>query len=179
METHGRNEERQNDDFDVQASWQAIFDLIPAGAYTCDAEGLITYFNPQAKAIWGRAPKLEDPADRWCGSYKMFSADDGKLITHDRCWMALALQEGCEYNRKSLLIERPDGSRVTSRVHANPLRNEQGKIIGAVNLILCASSGKGRPYDDAALAMIEVVVSGLSIGLFPPPRFAGSLKFSR
>lgn len=42
-----------------------LLDVLPAGAYTCDAEGLITYFNQRAAQVWGREPKLNDPVDRY------------------------------------------------------------------------------------------------------------------
>lgn len=38
---------------------------LPAAAYTCDTEGLITYFNERAVELWGREPKLNDPVDRY------------------------------------------------------------------------------------------------------------------
>jgi PAS domain-containing protein len=38
---------------------------LPAAAYTCDAEGFITYFNERAAELWGRDPKLNDPVDRY------------------------------------------------------------------------------------------------------------------
>ncbi len=42
-----------------------LLDRLPAAAYTCDAGGLITYFNRHALELWGRAPKLNDPLDRY------------------------------------------------------------------------------------------------------------------
>jgi PAS domain-containing protein len=42
-----------------------MVDKLPAAAYTCDAEGLITYFNQRAVELWGREPKLNDPVDRY------------------------------------------------------------------------------------------------------------------
>ena len=44
---------------------QAILDNLPAAAYACDREGLITYYNARAVQAWGRAPKLHDPVDRY------------------------------------------------------------------------------------------------------------------
>ncbi len=38
---------------------------IPAAAYTCDAQGLITDFNLWATELWGREPALNDPRDRY------------------------------------------------------------------------------------------------------------------
>ena len=42
-----------------------LIDVLPAGAYTCDAEGLITHYNRLAVQVWGRKPKLNDPVDRY------------------------------------------------------------------------------------------------------------------
>ena len=97
----------------VRANWeslQGVLEKLPAAAYLCDADGLITYFNDLAAQVWGRAPQLNDPADRFCGSSKLFSTD-GKPIAHDQCWMALALKTGQEYNGQEIVIECPDGSR--------------------------------------------------------------------
>jgi len=30
-----------------------LLENLPAGAYICDAEGLITYFNQRAVEVWG------------------------------------------------------------------------------------------------------------------------------
>jgi two-component system, LuxR family, sensor kinase FixL len=45
--------------------FRRLIDKMPAAAYTCDAEGLITYFNQRAVETWGREPKLNDPIDRY------------------------------------------------------------------------------------------------------------------
>src|SRR5262250_475980 len=111
-----------------------LLETLPAGAYTCDPDGLITYYNAHALALWGRAPKLNDPVDRFCGSFKLFSAD-GTPLRHDRCWMALALHTGEEYIGQEILIESPDGTRLTVLAHATPLRDDSGNLLGAVNIL--------------------------------------------
>ena len=113
----------------------ALLENLPAAAYTCDRDGLITYFNPHAAEIWGREPRLNDREDRFCGSFKLYSAD-GATIAHDQCWMALALETGREYNGREILIERPDGRRVTVLAHANPIHDESGALLGAVNVLV-------------------------------------------
>src|SRR6266851_9591293 len=75
----------------------ALLEKLPGGAYTCDPDGLITYFNQHAVRLWGRQPRLNHPVDRFCGSFKLF-ATDGSPIAHDQCWMALALKNRLEYN---------------------------------------------------------------------------------
>jgi signal transduction histidine kinase len=121
--------------------FQRLLEKLPAGAYTCDAEGLITYFNSQALELWGRAPKLQDPADRFCGSFKLFSSD-GTPIAHDECWMARALKTNRGYNRREIIIERPDGQRITALAHANPIHDESGELLGAVNVLVDISYRK-------------------------------------
>jgi two-component system, LuxR family, sensor kinase FixL len=45
--------------------FRRLLDRLPAAAYTCDADGLITYFNQRALEAWGRPPLLDDPRDRY------------------------------------------------------------------------------------------------------------------
>jgi hypothetical protein len=45
--------------------FRRLLDRLPIAAYTCDSEGLITYFNHCALDLWGREPKLRDPVDRY------------------------------------------------------------------------------------------------------------------
>jgi PAS domain S-box-containing protein len=127
--------------FNNELPFRAFLERLPAGAYTCDPDGLITYFNSHAVQIWGRKPKLNDPIDRFCGSFKLF-ATDGSPILHDQCWMALALKNLREYNGHEIMIERPDGHRLTALAHASPIHNEMGKLIGAVNVLVDISDRK-------------------------------------
>jgi diguanylate cyclase (GGDEF)-like protein/PAS domain S-box-containing protein len=115
--------------------FRRLLEKLPAGAYTCDPEGLITYYNQHAVHLWGRAPKLNDPVDRFCGSFRLFSPD-GSQIAHDRCWMALALKTNEGYNEREIVIERPDGRRLTALAHANPFHDQSGNLIGAVNVLI-------------------------------------------
>jgi PAS domain S-box-containing protein len=124
-----------------ELEFRRLLEKLPAGAYTCDPEGLITYFNQQAVQLWGRAPKLNDPIDRFCGSFKLLSPD-GSPIAHDQCWMALALKMDRGYNKREIVIERPDGQRFTALAHANPIHDESGKLIGAVNVLVDISDRK-------------------------------------
>ncbi|HEY3251866.1 MAG TPA: PAS domain S-box protein [Ignavibacteria bacterium] len=114
--------------------FQRLLEKMPAGTYTCDAEGLITYYNERAAEMWGRAPKLNDPADRYSGSDKLYV--NGQPVKREQCWMALALKEDEEFVGKEIVIERPDRSRLTVLAHANPIHDENGKLAGAVNVLV-------------------------------------------
>jgi PAS domain S-box-containing protein len=118
-----------------EAEFRRLLERLPAGAYMCDRNGLITYFNDQAATLWGRKPTLGDPIDRFCGSFKLYLSD-GSPIQHQDCWMAKALQTGQDFTGQEIVIERPDGTRRTALAHASPLRNEAGEIVGAVNVLV-------------------------------------------
>lgn len=115
--------------------FRRLLDKLPAGAYTCDPDGLITYFNQHAEQLWGRQARLNDPRDRFCGSFKLFSPD-GNPINHDQCWMALALRNGKGYNGHEIIVERPGGQRLTVLAHANPIHDESGKLVASVNVLV-------------------------------------------
>ncbi|ADE14831.1 PAS sensor protein [Nitrosococcus halophilus Nc 4] len=123
------------------AEFQHLLEKLPAGAYMCDPNGLITYFNQRAVELWGRAPKLNDAEDRFCGSFKLFSPD-GSPIHHNQCWMALALYTEREYNGREIIIERPNGHRLTVEAHANPIYDEVGTLLGAVNVLVDITARK-------------------------------------
>ena len=48
----------------AEAAFRRLLDALPAAAYTCERDGLITYCNERAIELWGREPRLNDPSDR-------------------------------------------------------------------------------------------------------------------
>src|SRR4051794_37655610 len=80
----------------ADSQFHRCLEKLPVGAYTCDAAGLITYYNASAVKVWGREPKLNDTTDRFCGSFKLFSTN-GKSVAHQDCWMGLALRYKKEF----------------------------------------------------------------------------------
>lgn len=118
-----------------ESEFRRLLERLPAGAYTCSRDGLITYFNEHAATLWGRRPALNDSIDRFCGSFKLFSPD-GTAVPHEHCWMGKALETGQDYTGQEIVIERPDGTRRNVLAHASPMRDENGRLIGAVNVLV-------------------------------------------
>lgn len=118
-----------------EEQFRQMLNVLPAAAYMCNADGLISYFNDHATGLWGREPLLLDPADRFCGSFRLFTPD-GTPIPHSECWMALALRLDREFDGEEIMIERPDGELRTVLAHANPIRDEAGALLGAVNILV-------------------------------------------
>jgi len=139
--------------FEVESQFWRMLDALPVAAYTCDREGLITYFNPPAAALWGREPELNDPIDRFCGSFELYRSD-GIPITHAECWMALALHEGHAYNGEEIQIGRPNGERRVALTHVSPIRDADNEIIGAVNVVVDITDRRRDEQREGLLAAV-------------------------
>jgi two-component sensor histidine kinase len=109
-----------------------LFDLLPTAVYVCDQDGLVLRYNRRAAELWGRSPKVGDPDERFCGSFRMYKPDAG-VLPHRECPMADVLRTGIPVRDQEVLIERPDGSRGVALVNIEALRDADGKVVGAVN----------------------------------------------
>jgi two-component sensor histidine kinase len=113
--------------------FHTLFELGPVAVYYCDASGVIQNFNRRAAELWGREPVLGDTDERFCGSFKLFRPD-GSFVPHEQCPMAEVISGKIpEASGTEVLIERPDGSRVSVIVKIRPLKSERGEITGAIN----------------------------------------------
>jgi PAS domain S-box-containing protein len=113
--------------------YRTLFELGPVAVYSCDASGVIQNFNRRAAELWDREPALGDTDERFCGSFKLFRPD-GSFMPHEQCPMAEVLSGKISEARDAeVLIERPDGSRVTVVVNIRPLKNQRGEVTGAIN----------------------------------------------
>jgi PAS domain S-box-containing protein len=115
--------------------------LMPVGVYTCDADGLITYFNKRAVELWGREPKLNDSAEKFCACYKVF-LPDGTYIPPNQTPMAIAVREGKSFSGIEAMVERPNGTRFLASVNIDVIRDPSDKIEGAVNVFQDISARK-------------------------------------
>ena len=113
--------------------YRRLVSVMPAAMFTCDAEGFITYYNRFAAEVWGREPNLMDPEDRFCGSFHLYSPN-GNPMRHDQCPMAEAVLYGKPARNKEILIERPDGTFINAAVNIDPLYDETGVLVGAINV---------------------------------------------
>ena len=109
-----------------------LFEQLPFAVYVCDRNGLVLRYNRRAAQLWGRTPKLGDPNERFCGSYKMFRPD-GTLLPHHQCPMADVLRTGVSVREQEVHIERPDGLRGIALVHIEAVKDGDGNVVGAVN----------------------------------------------
>jgi PAS domain S-box-containing protein len=110
-----------------------LLDLLPVGVYVCDRDGLIVRYNRAAAELWGSSPEIGDPTVRYCGSYRLYRVD-GEYLPHAKCPMADVLATGQGLRDQEVAIERPDGERIVALVNIDAIRDDSGRVIGAVNV---------------------------------------------
>src|SRR5476651_2049414 len=107
---------------------------------------------------------------------------------HERCPMAWVVSgKVSEVNDAEVIVERPDGSRVTAVVNIRSLKNERGEITGAIN---CAYDITERKHVEEhqrflmgelahrggnLLAVIQSIVARTLIGAKPLPEERNTL----
>ena len=110
-----------------------VLEQTPVPVYRTDKSGTVTHFNKACGEFAGREPVAHQ--DQWCVTWKLYTSD-GDFLPHDQCPMAVAIRENRQVRGVRAIAERPDGRRVQFAPYPTPIRDDQGQLIGAVNLLL-------------------------------------------
>jgi PAS domain S-box-containing protein len=124
---------------DSERRLQDLLAAIPAAIYTTDASGTITYYNEAAVEFAGRRPRIG--SDKWSVAWKLYWPD-GTPLPHDQTPIALALKENRPIRGKEVIAERPDGTRIPYIPFPTPLYDANGKLVGAINMLVDVSERK-------------------------------------
>jgi PAS domain S-box-containing protein len=139
-----------------EARFRQLVALLPVAVYVCDESGIILQYNRAAVELWGREPGIGGhDGEQFCGSYKIYRPD-GTWLPHEECPMAETLSTGKPVRNAEIIIERPDGSRVTAIVNTAPIVNTKGEPGGAINCLLDITE---RKQAEEALRESEVRLS--------------------
>ncbi len=111
--------------------FRILFDLGPVAIFSCDREGVVQNYNRRAAELWGREPKCGDISEKYCGSLQLYHPD-GRLLPHAESPIIEVLRTGVTVRDAEVLIQRPDGSRISVLVTFSPLETELGEISGAI-----------------------------------------------
>jgi PAS domain S-box-containing protein len=130
------------------SQYHALLNALPAAVYTTDAAGRITYYNEAAVTLAGRRPVLG--SDEWCVTWRLYSPD-GTPLPHDRCPMAVAIENRQPISGAEAVGERPDGSRFPFLAYPTPLFDGEGNLIGAINMLVDLTDRKQVESDRAIL----------------------------
>lgn len=109
------------------------FDDLPTAIYATDSDGHITYYNRACVNFSGRTPEVG--IDHWCVSWKLYTPD-GEFLPHEECPMAVAIKQKRPIRGVEAIAERPDGSRVRFLPHPTPVFDEEGSLVGAINMMI-------------------------------------------
>ncbi len=112
--------------------FRALFDRGPIAMYSCDRAGVIQAYNRGAVKLWQREPKPGDTDAQFRSSFKTYLAD-GTLLPDTNTLMTRVLKgEAAGAHDLEVVVERPDGSRLTLVVNVVPLFDAQGKVNGTI-----------------------------------------------
>ena len=115
-----------------EARFRALFNWGPIAMYACDIDGVIQEYNRGAVKIWGSTPSHGDTDAQFRGSFKTF-LPDGTFVPYARSAMTQVLRsEAPEMHDWEIILERPDTSRITLVVNVVPLRDDLGRVTGAI-----------------------------------------------
>ena len=142
---------------------KSIFDLLPVGVWIADASGRISANNPAAERIW-RGARYVPVAE--FGQYKGWWVDTGKPIAADEWALAKALTRGETSTGELVRIQCFDGSFKTIINSAAPLRDEGGRVTGAIVVneditALHEAQEKQRASEQLLRTVIDLIPVGL------------------
>ena len=135
--------------------FRALFESGPTGIFYCDRSGAILEFNQAAAELYGQRPVPGENVEAFRRSLKLY-LPDGSWMSSGLTQRVLA-GELAAVQDMELIVERPDGSRITSIVSIVPLRNSQGEIAGVINSIydITERSRLQRQMQAQALALAD------------------------
>lgn len=136
---------------DGERRFQEILQALPTAVYTTDAQGKITFYNQAAADLAGRRPVVG--VDEWCVSWRLYSSD-GSPLPLDECPMAIALKQQKPVRGAELIAERPDGARARIIPYPTPLFDTNGRLTGAVNMLVDITQRHAAEQESAQLAAI-------------------------
>lgn len=118
-----------------QARLKAVFDAVPVGIVIGECpDGHIVDGNAQVERIF-RHPILHSESVESYGAWIGFHPD-GRQVRGEEYPMARVIRQGDERPEIEVLYQRGDGTRAWVRIIGSPIRDQGGKLTGAVVAVL-------------------------------------------
>jgi diguanylate cyclase (GGDEF)-like protein/PAS domain S-box-containing protein len=109
-----------------------LLDQMFDAVYLVDRQRRIVYWNAAAARLTGYAP--QEVVGRPCGDGLLCHVDqDGQLLCQGPCPLARTLLDG-RCRQDDIYLHHRDGHRVPVTVRCSPLRDDQGEVIGAMEV---------------------------------------------
>jgi diguanylate cyclase (GGDEF)-like protein/PAS domain S-box-containing protein len=122
----------------MEQRYKDILDQLINGVYTTDLNRVITYWNRAAEKITGYS--AEEVVGKRCADNILVHVDgEGNSLCTGMCPLAFSMADG--NTREALVyLKHKEGYRVPVHVRTTPLRDEEGKVIGGVEIFENASN---------------------------------------
>jgi diguanylate cyclase (GGDEF)-like protein/PAS domain S-box-containing protein len=143
-------------------NYQSVFKSLYDGVYFVDRARKITYWNPAAERLTGFSAK--EVIGSSCMDYILIHIDEaGRSLCRGRCPLAATMADG-EARRSEVYLHHKDGHRVPVSVRTTPLMDDDGSIIGGVELFSDISSKKAMQEKIRELEKLALIdgLTGLS-----------------
>jgi PAS domain-containing protein len=111
---------------------QEAMDGIPVGIYVMEIDGTVIRCNAGAIRAWGRTPEL-GTTEKYCGAYRL-RYPSGDVMPHEHAPPSVVIRNGGTVRNADVICEQPDGTRLLALVNVFPIRNDEGEVVGAVNV---------------------------------------------
>ncbi len=138
--------------------YKNLLDNLYDGVYFVDTERQITYWNQAAQRLSGYA--ADEVVGRHCFDNLLMHTDGGGCnLCISGCPLLESMEKGIPIEKEVFLRHRA-GHRVAVFVRANPIRDDQGRVVGAVEVFSDNSAGvaiKQRAEALQKMAYIDTV----------------------
>ena len=112
---------------------KSLIDNLYDGVYFVDTNRCITYWNKGAERITGY--KAETIVGTFCNKNNQLDhiTNEGVHICENGCPLVATMKDG-QHHEAEVLLNHADGFRLPVLVRTSPIRDEEGQIIGAVEV---------------------------------------------
>ncbi|WP_246020624.1 PAS domain-containing sensor histidine kinase [Flavobacterium humi] len=111
-----------------------LLEGLPIAVFTCNCEGLLTYYNAIAEGLWVHTPVIQK--DPWFGSWKFYK-EDGSSMSRNEFTTVKTLNDRMAAASGKVIIERADGVLIPVLPFSKPVFDkESGKMTGVLNLLV-------------------------------------------
>jgi len=115
-----------------KAQTETLLTSMSEGVYATDLQGRITAVNPWLERMVGL--RADEMLGKQCSEVLHHSDEDGTSKCASGCPLHVALQDGSSTEPRILFTQTAWGERIPTVVSAAPLRDETGRITGAVSV---------------------------------------------
>ncbi len=137
-----------------EVSYNNILDALYDGLYITDINRTITFWNKAAESITGFS--AEEVIGKRCSDNILTHIDDnGNKLCLSLCPLALAIQQS-QPQEANVYLHHKNGQRVPVTVKIRPLYDNQGSIIGAVELF--SDYSKQKNIEEKLKAMEQLAL---------------------